>query len=430
MQKKTSIAERASVTPRGTSTSRDAAPGVRNKSRGRRTAVPFTAEELRKISEEISLREWPAPTSSRLELMEIDPWNVHAYWHIRASDMARCRARLPRKGVGSRLVLRFYDVSSVLDQNGLHDRFDIEVADDSHHWYVNLWRDGKHYSAEIGLRADDGSFEALATSNQVAIPRAYPSADLDFYLVNVHVPSAPDTDIRSIPRASNDDLLRDLFPQRLLSGGEFPWADQNICTPLNDEVALPELDEVEPEKVGQFNAYPELDRNELENYGTQTSQAKEIFLDGAQLPVLGEPPAGTVAPAGIEFDVQLAAIPKASLAEDGLPLRKAESGNVPAERPEGPGIDIVREGGRGHRLVALEMCLGHFDSSPSATEDACKIEASLVIEGQCPPGTDLLLFGQEVHLETDGTFSIKQPLDRGPELLEFMYRLSSRKIKE
>ncbi len=344
--------------------------------------------------------------------------------------MAKCRARLSGNRLNSRLVLRFHDVSSKQDQNGLHDRFDIEVTEDSHNWYVNLWRDGKHYSAEIGLRSDDGSFESLATSNQIATPRAYPSADLDFYLVNVHVPTMPEPVARIIPRAFNDDLLRNLFPQRLLSGGEFPWIDQNEFVASPDEVAFPELVETELEQVEEFPDFPVLDRRELEKYGILTSQSREKFLADNQLPLLGVPPAGMVSPAGIQFDAHPSALPLASISEEELHPHKAESVNFSAEYPYEPGITEIREGKRGHRFVALEMYLGNSDSSSSTADEAYKIEANLVIEGTCTPDSHLLLFGERVNVSPEGTFCIKLPLEQGPELLEFLCRVNTRKIKE
>ena len=99
---------------------------------------------------------------------------VYAYWYIHASDMTKCLSRLAGKGLNAKLVLRFSDVSPKQGMNGLHDQFDIEVTEGSDNWYVNLWRDGKHYLAEIGLRTDEGVFEALSTSNEVIMPRAYP----------------------------------------------------------------------------------------------------------------------------------------------------------------------------------------------------------------------------------------------------------------
>lgn len=430
MQKKTSRKNPPSVKQQGLPKQADASQRAPNNSRGKRTSKPFTAEELRQISEEISLREFPRPASNRLVLMEIDPWNVHAYWHVQASDLAKRLRRLKAKGLTSRLVLRFHDVSSGQDQNGVHERFDIEVTEDSRNWYVNLWRDGKHYSAEIGLSTEDGSFESLATSNQISTPRAYPSADLDFYMVNAHVPAMPEPAARIIPRASNEDLLRNLFPQRFSSGGEFPWIDQSKSILPPDEPAFPELGATEAEQVEESPDFPLLAHHELEKFRTSTSQSKEKFLAGTQLPLLADPPAGAVAPAGLQLDARPSAVPVASGPDEGLHPPQAESSNVSAEPREAPGISVIRQGWRGHRFAALEMYLGNSDSSSSIAEDAYKIEAKLLIEGKYTPDTHLLFFGEKVNVEPDGTFCIKQPLERGPELLEFMYRVISRKNKE
>lgn len=420
-----------SATKQGVSSRRKTSVGAQKPRRVRPIHEPFTADELRRISQEISQKAWPVRASNRLELMEIDPWNVYAYWHIRASDLAKCRARLIRKGLNPQLVLRFYDVSSKHSQNGLHDSFDIEVTQNSNNWYVNLWRDGKRYSAEIGLRTADGAFEALASSNQIATPRAYPSADLDFYLVNVQTPAMPEPSARVIPRATNDDLLRNLFPQRFLDAGEFPWVDPaGIISASDGEWAFPDLDVPAQETIEGPPDFPVLDRLELEQYGAQASQAREEILAGTHLPALRDTPVEIIAPAAKEFgsrpQIQTLLNPIAGHSQSPA----AGIVHFFAESPQEPGILDIRNEAQEHRSVSLEMYLGSYESSSWTTGDALNMSAHLVIEGTCPPDRQLLLFGEQVSVAPDGTFCIKLPLERGPELLEFMVRNNSRKIQE
>lgn len=395
------------------------------KSRSKHFPKPYTAEELRVISEEISLRAWPVPAASRLELMAIDPWNVYAYWYIHASDMTKCLSRLAGKGLNAKLVLRFSDVSPKQGMNGLHDQFDIEVTEGSDNWYVNLWRDGKHYLAEIGLRTDEGVFEALSTSNEVIMPRAYPSAEFDFYLTDASVPSMPAPATAIIPRISNDHLLRNLFPKRLSSEEVFPWAEQKPYSPLRDELTLPALDETGRENDAS-REFPLLDQREIEKCGALTRKTRGEILAEPQFPALDAPPAGSVAPTGVTFDTHSSAISQVNFPEDAMRLGQAE---VLGYAGEGAGIPENRGGGHYSTPVPLEMYLGLSTQSSSFVDSPFSHEARLVIEGTCPPGTHLLFFGERVDLAPDGNFCIQLPLERGPELLEFMYRMRSKQAE-
>jgi|GEM_PF-6972112 hypothetical protein len=423
MQKKTvtSTREKKAATVVSARTTK----AVRKKSHSKHISGPYIAEELRVISEEISLRAWPVPTASRLELMEIDPWNVHAYWHIQASDMANCRSKLARKGLNAKLVLRFNDVSPKQDQNGVHDQFDIDVTEGNDNWYVNLWRDGKHYLAEIGLRTEEGIFEVLATSNEVITPHAYPSAEFDFYLADIRAPSMPEPATTIIPRISDDHLLINLFPKRLSLEEAYSRDEQKPSSLLQDELALPALDETEREN-GASRVFPLLDQREIEKYGALTRKTREEILADTQFPALDAPPSGSVAPTGVTFDTHSSAIPQASLQEGAMQLSHAE---VLGHTGEGAGVLENRGGGYYSSPVPLEMHLGLSTLTSSAVDSPFSNEAKLVIEGTCPPGTHLLFFGERVDLAPDGNFCIQLPLERGPELLEFMYRVRSKQAK-
>jgi hypothetical protein len=96
---------------------------------------------------------------------------------------------------------------------------------------------------------------------------------------------------------------------------------------------------------------------------------------------------------------------------------------------EGAGVLENRGGGYYSSPVPLEMHLGLSTLTSSAVDSPFSNEAKLVIEGTCPPGTHLLFFGERVDLAPDGNFCIQLPLERGPELLEFMYRVRSKQAK-
>ena len=434
--------------------------------RGRRAPLLFTAEELRKISGEISGREFSKLDTTRLELMEVDPWNVYAYWHINAPDLARCRARLPKNAQNVRLVLRFTDVSPTQHTANPHEKFDIEVREDSNSWYVNLWRDAKHYSGEIGLRTADGTFETLARSNEIATPRAGPSPDLDFFWVEARTPCLPEPAPAREFQAANDDLLRDLFPQRLPPQDEFPMVEEEVIYPSLDKPAFPFLLEpseetvphdlsreaphstmeadvrnpaMEPEDKQMPDSFPLLMKSEINHYRRLALKSIKKTMAAGQLPPLAPLPEGMIAPT----DVELVSHPLPTFSP-GTPSgemprisgedHQEKTGEVDSHPASGGfstevGYAEGTEEQSTPNYIALEMLVGKTAFSPASFENSFDMAISLVIDGHCSPNTRLLFFGEPVHLQPDGTFKLHLPLERSPELVELLYRVLRRQGK-
>jgi hypothetical protein len=105
----------------------------------------------------------------RLVFLVRDPYWVYAWWELTDASLAAGRREL---AADADLVLRVYDVSNI-DWNGLnhHTHFDIEIADMTGNWYIELGKPGASFVGEIGLRAHDGRFLALLRSNFVTLPR-------------------------------------------------------------------------------------------------------------------------------------------------------------------------------------------------------------------------------------------------------------------
>jgi hypothetical protein len=159
--------------------------------------APLPLEELRAISDEIA-HTFPMPIEeTELVLMEVDPHRVHAYWNVDGVDLAAARDRLGAVGPPAPLVLRFYDVtpSSARDVDP-EGPFDVEVQGLQSHTYVDLWRDGRAYEAELGLRTAEGGLERLAGSNTVQTPRAGESPS---YPQPPQINVAPQTDAPAKP---------------------------------------------------------------------------------------------------------------------------------------------------------------------------------------------------------------------------------------
>ncbi|MGH2769902.1 MAG: DUF4912 domain-containing protein [Actinomycetota bacterium] len=100
---------------------------------------------------------------TRVVLLPVDPYLVHAYWDLSRSDRQRASSASG--------ALRFFDVTSA------EARFDVEIELAARNWYVPLRSPGKSYRVELGRRTEDGEFVAIAGSNPIEMPRASPSAD-------------------------------------------------------------------------------------------------------------------------------------------------------------------------------------------------------------------------------------------------------------
>ena len=331
--------------------------------------------------------------------MEVDPWNVHAYWNIKATDMARCRAKLAKKARTAVQVLRFFDISPKADGEGFSEDFDIEVGEACNNWYVNLWRDAKRYSSEIGLRATDGTFVAIARSNEVTTPRASASQDLDFVLAETRLPHFSEHVPTLVPRDSQQDLLRNLFPQRWVPHEEFPVATKDENFPVPDS-----------------ESFPILLKSELNQYGARARSSKNEVISGGKLPPMEPPPEGMVAQAGIELIPHALSISGSPALQENATAGSGPSQGTPEECAPRP--------------VALEMLAGRSAFSLSSSDISFDLAASLVIEGSCSKNSSLMLFGEPVNLKPDGSFCIRLPLDCGPELVELLYRARSRLDKE
>ena len=304
-----------------------------------RISRPFSADELMRIGKDISAQWFHPVEASSLTLMEIDPWNVHAYWNIGADDLAAARADLPVQGGDAALVLRFTDTSPQREGMAPHDAFDVEVHQASNNWYVNLWRDAWHYSAELGLRAADGAFAPLLRSNEVTAPRAGPSPELDFRELEVRSPRLAESGWAPDEPDVGDLLLRDLFPKRLLPDDDFPLANAEAdnAGAVLDEPEFPILDgeaddiddsdllqqlAADEEELGIGAAlgtrepsghFPFIAAAEIEPYHDLAKQTKRQVLAGAPSPLPPLPPLTLeLGPAGLDLSPQPLPIPPAS----------------------------------------------------------------------------------------------------------------------
>jgi len=108
---------------------------------------------------------------SRIVLMPRDPQWAYVYWDISNEH----KEELRRQG-GSRLALRFYDVTDVdLSYQNPHSLQQYECDEVAREWYMPVPVSDRDYVAEIGYVCNDGRWLVLARSTPVRIPPVYPS---------------------------------------------------------------------------------------------------------------------------------------------------------------------------------------------------------------------------------------------------------------
>lgn len=198
-------------------------------SRGRPTQRPrespassesavFSPEELRCVSEEIRAAHFPAAFTTELLLMEVDPFHLHASWHVSPADLRRARNRLSRRGrrrADSDLVLRLFDVTG--GARSLVQEFVVHGLDNN--WYIDLKTDGRDYRAELGCGAGRGRFAHIAVSDVVRTPRAGPSPVLRYFeiMAGSGLEFAPGYDEASVP--TEPERESEFGIPRAVSGG-------------------------------------------------------------------------------------------------------------------------------------------------------------------------------------------------------------------
>lgn len=118
---------------------------------------------------------------SQIFLLPRDPNWAYTYWDVPNQE----KAALRQQG-GSRLALRFYDVTGInLDQQRPHSLQQYDCDELSRDWYLPVPVSDRDYIVEIGYLTHDGRWLMLARSNPARIPPIYPSGWLDDQFVTV-----------------------------------------------------------------------------------------------------------------------------------------------------------------------------------------------------------------------------------------------------
>lgn len=118
---------------------------------------------------------------SRIVLLPRDPQWAYAYWDIPNEH----KQELRNQG-GSRLALRFYDVTDIdINTQSPHSLQQFECGEVAREWYLPIPVSDRDYTIEIGYICNDGRWLVLSRSAPVRIPPVYPSDWIEDKFVTV-----------------------------------------------------------------------------------------------------------------------------------------------------------------------------------------------------------------------------------------------------
>ncbi|MBE9078822.1 DUF4912 domain-containing protein [Romeria aff. gracilis LEGE 07310] len=143
-------------------------------------AMQPTVEELATVDD--GLGELPSGYGeSRIVLLPRDPQWAYVYWDVPNEH----KEQLRHQG-GSRLALRFYDVTDVdLNYQSPHSLQQYECDEMAREWHLPIPVSDRDYIVEIGYVCNDGRWLILARSAPVRVPPVYPSDWMEDHFMTI-----------------------------------------------------------------------------------------------------------------------------------------------------------------------------------------------------------------------------------------------------
>ncbi len=147
-------------------------------------APTLSPRRLREVADEVKDSFVRPLGKPELVLIEIDPHRLHAFWTVSREALELARHRLGGVGNPASMILR------VVEAESNDAAFDVDVGGLQSRSYVDIFGDTRRYRAELGLRAADNRFVALATSNMVELPPVSSAASNVLLRINIEAPEA------------------------------------------------------------------------------------------------------------------------------------------------------------------------------------------------------------------------------------------------
>lgn len=399
----------------------------------------LSAAELRQHAQEIAALYPPPRLGTELVLLEVSPHRAHAYWNIDVEDFQAAVARTGEDAPA--MLLRVHDVTGLeFDGANSHSYFDVQVQGLQGHWYIDLWKDGRAYLAELGLRRAAGAFLPIARSNPVMTPRATESDDYHTRAVDTAQPGQREL---YLGRASTDPDLHDatidvetgaplevdappVHPVPPVPDAEFYPAGKPAEVPVHSAQIVPDQFSPNEFPIAPFNAVSTEDTPDV---------VATIFEQAAHPRVTPVPPPAPVAPATNDAARREEAYAHWPTAEELARHVPDTSGEAPAAIPAANTVAPAEETtaseptlppaepapqAAGPDRVPLENYVKLTSYAEQRSQVALEVNVELHIYGRAKPGTQLSLYGSPVPLQPDGSFSIRKPLPHGAVVLPLL----------
>jgi len=149
----------------------------------------------------------PTQGTTRLVLLVVDPYLIHAYWEI-SPERLRAAIELAGQAKG---VLRFYKEGKTASKDIFPESFDIEIDLQSRNWYVHLWSPEESLSADLALKKRDGTLITLIQSQVAHMPRVRPAIAIDQHFMSVE-PAERRADMVPPPPVEHERPLETMVP--------------------------------------------------------------------------------------------------------------------------------------------------------------------------------------------------------------------------
>jgi hypothetical protein len=355
------------------------------------TPAALSVEALASIDE--GLADLPSGYGeSRIVLMPRDPQWAYTYWDIPHTH----KDELRRQG-GSRLALRFYDVTGInLGSQTPHSLQQYECDEMAREWYLPIPVSDRDYVAEIGYLCNDGRWLVLARSLPVHIPPVYPSDWIEDHFMTV----AWQADLRG------QTLLTLKHPSQR--------AAESTSAIYDNVFAMTESAEAQRVAGSLFGSMQHVPAS----MAPEKAVSSYVFPSGAGLWAV--PAAGVPTMSGLGVGV-----PTMSGLGVGVPTMSGLGVGVPTMSGLGLGLGVGGEltmsgagltmSGAGLTMSGAGLTMSGAGLLPGIRPRQFWLvaDAELIVYGATEPNATVTIGGQPIKLNSDGTFRFQMSFQDG-----------------
>ncbi len=341
----------------------------------------MTGGELANVDE--GLEELPEGYGeSRIVLLPRDPQWTYVYWDVPNTHKEEMR----RQG-GSRLALRFYDVTGIsLDYQRPHSLQQYECDELAREWYLPVPVSDRDYAVEIGYITSDGRWLIMARSAPVRVPPVYPSDWVEDQFVSV----GWEEDLR-------DKTVLELVPPEQRTSGE--------GSPIYDQVfGMAQSTEAQRVAGSLFGSMHQTPEQAVSSYVFPSGMGM-WSASGAGMMAMGSG-VGMGAGMGAGIGMNMSGVGMSGMGMSGMGM-------------SGMGMGMGMSG-IGMNMSGIGMSgIGMGASMPPIRPRKFWLvaDAELIVYGATEPDATVTIGGRPIKLNPDGTFRFQMSFQDG--LIDF-----------